>query len=232
MNARSTDWDAVISTMQAINTLVALHQVMPEHLREAKPLRDTRRPPAEWDRRGAALFSAVYRDTAPSVESLLDAAYPDLGWFCTTVGYGMTYGGTDVLSVVELVYVMVAALIAVDAPRQVGWHLANARRGARGGAGGEGHRHPGGGEGGGEVAKRRPGGGGVKRGDAGEEGGGPVRWGPVRCTDGLSVRVPRMVCIGKLRGSAPDHEHPFNSSRDEMEAIQFCPSANAARNGC
>ncbi|EJF62701.1 hypothetical protein DICSQDRAFT_161003 [Dichomitus squalens LYAD-421 SS1] len=113
---------------RAINTLVALHHVMPEHLRAAKPLRDTRRPPAEWDKHGEALFSAVYRDTAPSVQSLLDAAYPDLGWFCTTVGYGMTYGGTDVLSVVELVYVMAAALIAVDAPRQVGWHLANARR--------------------------------------------------------------------------------------------------------
>lgn len=39
----------------------------------------------------------------------------------------MTYGGTDVLSAVELIYVMVAALIAVDAPRQVGWHLGNAR---------------------------------------------------------------------------------------------------------
>ena len=40
----------------------------------------------------------------------------------------MTYGGTDVLSATELIYVMVAALVAVDAPRQVGWHLANARR--------------------------------------------------------------------------------------------------------
>ena len=50
------------------------------------------------------------------------------GWFCTTVGYGMTYGGTDVLSATELIYVMVAALIAIDAPRQVGWHLGNARR--------------------------------------------------------------------------------------------------------
>ena len=50
------------------------------------------------------------------------------GWFCTTVGYGMTYGGTDVLSATELIYVMVAALVAVDAPRQVGWHLGNALR--------------------------------------------------------------------------------------------------------
>ncbi|KAI1791489.1 hypothetical protein LXA43DRAFT_417851 [Ganoderma leucocontextum] len=113
---------------RTINSLVALHQVMPEHLRETKLLRDTHKPPAEWDKRGEELFSSIYRDTAPSVQGLLDAAYPDLGWFCTTVGYGMTYGGTDVLSAVELIYVMVAALIAVDAPRQVGWHLDNARR--------------------------------------------------------------------------------------------------------
>ena len=42
-------------------------------------VRDVRKPPAEWDKRGEELFSAVYRDTAPSVQGLLDAAYPDLG---------------------------------------------------------------------------------------------------------------------------------------------------------
>ena len=41
--------------------------------------RDTTKPLAEWDKRGEELFSAVYRDTAPSVQGLLDAAYPDLG---------------------------------------------------------------------------------------------------------------------------------------------------------
>ena len=39
----------------------------------------------------------------------------------------MTYGGTRVLSTRELVYVQLAALVAADAPRQVAWHLANAR---------------------------------------------------------------------------------------------------------
>ncbi|KAH9918409.1 uncharacterized protein BXZ73DRAFT_105284 [Epithele typhae] len=114
---------------RAINSLVALRDATPEHLRESKPLRDTARPPAEWDKRGDEVFRAVYRDSADSVQKLLYDAYPDLGWFATTVGYGMTYGGTDVLSTRELVYVQVAALVAVDAPRQVGWHLANARAG-------------------------------------------------------------------------------------------------------
>ena len=49
-------------------------------------------------------------------------------WFCITAGYGMSYGGTDTLSTIEHIYVMVTTLIAVDAPRQVGWHLGNALR--------------------------------------------------------------------------------------------------------
>jgi len=71
----------------------------------------------------------MYRDTADSVQGLLDSAYADLGWFCNTVGYGITYGGTDILSQVETSYAIVAALIAIDAPRQISWHLANAQNG-------------------------------------------------------------------------------------------------------
>lgn len=51
------------------------------------------------------------------------------GWFSNTVGYGITYGATDVLSQVEVSYVMVAALISMDTPRQIIWHLANAQHG-------------------------------------------------------------------------------------------------------
>ena len=41
----------------------------------------------------------------------------------------MTYNETDVLSQVEVSYILVAALIAMDTPRQIGWHLANAQHG-------------------------------------------------------------------------------------------------------
>ena len=51
------------------------------------------------------------------------------GWFSKVIGYGMTYGQTDVLSQVEVSYILVAALIAVDTPRQIVWHLANAQHG-------------------------------------------------------------------------------------------------------
>ena len=45
------------------------------------------------------------------------------------VGYGITYGATDVLTQVEVSYILVAALICMDTPRQIGWHLANAQHG-------------------------------------------------------------------------------------------------------
>ncbi|KAI0648367.1 hypothetical protein C8Q79DRAFT_1045071 [Trametes meyenii] len=114
---------------RTINSLFTLSEVMPEALRETKTLRDTNKHMSECDRRGEELFRAMYRDTADTVQGLLDAAYPDLGWFCNTVGYGLTYGGASVLTQVESTYAIVAALVAVDAPRQVGWHLANARHG-------------------------------------------------------------------------------------------------------
>ncbi|KAI0831655.1 hypothetical protein BC628DRAFT_538309 [Trametes gibbosa] len=114
---------------RTINTLIALNEAMPENLRETKPLRDTNKHMSEFDRGGEKLFRSMYRDTADSVQTLLDSAYPDLGWWCNTIGYGVTYGGTDALTQVESTYAIVAALIAVDAPRQVGWHLANARHG-------------------------------------------------------------------------------------------------------
>ena len=45
------------------------------------------------------------------------------------VGYGLVFGGAShLLSLLENSVVLIAGLIAIDTPRQVGWHLANARR--------------------------------------------------------------------------------------------------------
>ncbi|OCH90642.1 hypothetical protein OBBRIDRAFT_793081 [Obba rivulosa] len=114
---------------RVINSLLALNTVMPEELREKQVLRDTNKHMSEFDKSGRDLFLAMYRDTGDAVQSLLDSAYPDLGWWCNTIGYGVTYGGTSVLSQVESSFTIVAALIAVDAPRQITWHLANAQNG-------------------------------------------------------------------------------------------------------
>jgi hypothetical protein len=52
-----------------------------------------------------------------------------LGWFCNTIAYGSVYNYSEILNQLETSYVIVGALIAVDTPRQIGWHLDNARRG-------------------------------------------------------------------------------------------------------
>ncbi|KAI0093789.1 hypothetical protein BDY19DRAFT_918960 [Irpex rosettiformis] len=114
---------------RAINSLVSLHEVMPEELRDKQTLRDPNTTMDEYVRNGEKLFHEMYHDTADKVQGLLDEIFPDMGWFSNTVGYGITYGATDVLTQVEISYILVAALIAMDTPRQIGWHLANAQHG-------------------------------------------------------------------------------------------------------
>ena len=41
----------------------------------------------------------------------------------------MLYGQTDLFTQVEVSYILVASLIAMDTPRQIGWHLTNAQHG-------------------------------------------------------------------------------------------------------
>jgi hypothetical protein len=45
------------------------------------------------------------------------------------MAYGFVYGYTEILNQLETSYVLVGTLIAVDTPRQITWHLDNARRG-------------------------------------------------------------------------------------------------------
>ena len=50
------------------------------------------------------------------------------GWFSKTIGYGVVYGHTDLISMLETSYIMIAALIAGDTPQQIVWHLEGAQR--------------------------------------------------------------------------------------------------------
>ncbi|KDQ59667.1 hypothetical protein JAAARDRAFT_33236 [Jaapia argillacea MUCL 33604] len=113
---------------RAINSLIALHDVMPAELRDTKRMRDTQTTIQEHERRGREMFLSMYGDTAGPVQGLLDSIYPDMGWFSNTIGYGLTYGFTPILSPLETSYTLVAALIAGDTPRQIAWHLGNAQR--------------------------------------------------------------------------------------------------------
>ncbi|THV05048.1 hypothetical protein K435DRAFT_745813 [Dendrothele bispora CBS 962.96] len=113
---------------KAINSLVALNEVMPEELKDKKLLRDTTKPLEEYAEEGKVFFERVYGETAISIQNLLDSAYPDMGWFSNTIAYGLTYRHTEILSELETCYTLVASLIATDTPRQIGWHMDNARR--------------------------------------------------------------------------------------------------------
>ncbi|THG98039.1 hypothetical protein EW026_g4077 [Hermanssonia centrifuga] len=115
---------------RAINSLIALHAATPEDLCDTETIRDQNVTMEEYVQNGEKLFRAMYRDTADNVQGLLDKMYPDMGWFSRVVGYGITYGSTgDLLSQVEVSYILVAALISMDTPRQIAWHLANAQHG-------------------------------------------------------------------------------------------------------
>ncbi|KAJ3785328.1 AhpD-like protein [Lentinula aff. detonsa] len=113
---------------KAINSLAALHAVMPPELLDTKMLRDPSIPLQDYEQNGRAFFRATYGNTADSVQTLLDTIYPEMGYFSNTIGYGYTYGFTDILSPLETSYVLVASLIASDTPLQINWHLDGARR--------------------------------------------------------------------------------------------------------
>ena len=74
------------------------------------------------------MFTKVYGPMAADTQSLLDSAYPDMGYFSKTIGYGFIYGQTRHVSNLEFSYVVLASLIATDVPLQLRWHLAGARR--------------------------------------------------------------------------------------------------------
>ena len=74
------------------------------------------------------MFSKVYGSTAKDIQTLLDKAYPDMGYFSKTIGYGFTYGLSRYTNDLEFSYIMLTSLIATDAPLQIKWHLDGALR--------------------------------------------------------------------------------------------------------
>ncbi|THH31544.1 hypothetical protein EUX98_g2658 [Antrodiella citrinella] len=122
---------------RAINSLTALHTVMPKELKDTSVLSED----------GHALFNAMYGNSAEEVQEILDDIHPDMGqhtacvhvqmnialtdelrtgWFSNTIAYGIVYGGSDVLSQMEVSFIMSVVNIVMDTPKQAGWHLRNA----------------------------------------------------------------------------------------------------------
>jgi len=115
---------------KAINSLLAVHNGVPEDLRETQPLRrvDQTTIP-EYSQRGETVFGSIYGETAQRTQGMLEAAFPDLGWFVKVIAYGAVYRCDGILSQVETSYLMISALISTDVARQAAWHLAGAQRG-------------------------------------------------------------------------------------------------------
>jgi len=113
---------------KAINALGALHDILPESLRDKKPLRDVSMSTEELTKVGREYFGHTYGDTAETTLSLLNNLLPDLEHFSTAFGYGYVFAFQGVLSPVDTSFAMIAALIASDTPRQIGWHLQGAVR--------------------------------------------------------------------------------------------------------
>jgi len=114
---------------KAINSLISLLEVTPRELQDTTRQRDTSLSLPELEKLGQKFFGDLYGETADNVQGLLDNIYPDMGWFSNTIAYGSVYGHLDILNQLETSYVLVGALIAADTPRQIVWHLDNARRG-------------------------------------------------------------------------------------------------------
>ncbi|KAL5490695.1 hypothetical protein ACEPAI_5529 [Sanghuangporus weigelae] len=115
---------------RAISSLVALYEATPEELRDTKLVREVDNDKvSDLITRGDELFTAMYGSTAAQVQSLLECIHPDMGWFSKNIAYGHVYNGLKVLGQRDTSYAIVAALIAMDTPRQIDWHLSNCRRG-------------------------------------------------------------------------------------------------------
>ncbi|KAH7102907.1 AhpD-like protein [Auriculariales sp. MPI-PUGE-AT-0066] len=113
---------------RAINALIALREVTPDHLCDVEPLRDISHSIEDLHEEGLRTFRKAYGDTADAVDKLLYSAYPDLGFFSRTIGYGFTYSFNGVLDPKEFSFAIVSASICTDTPRQTEWHLSSALR--------------------------------------------------------------------------------------------------------
>jgi alkylhydroperoxidase/carboxymuconolactone decarboxylase family protein YurZ len=117
---------------KAINAMAALYRVLPDHLKDTKPLRDVSMSNESLARIGQDHFNLTYGETAGNVQAFLKNICPDFEFFSTAFAYGYVYAFPQVLSGIETSFAMVAALIASDTPKQIDWHLKGAvRNGAK-----------------------------------------------------------------------------------------------------
>ncbi|KAF8352226.1 hypothetical protein F5887DRAFT_1057848 [Amanita rubescens] len=109
---------------RTINSLKTMYDEVPELRPRDKNVlsqRNVNMSVQEYEQVGKETFGNMYGETASEVQSMLDAIYPDMGYFSKAIGYGYTYGYTGILSIV-------ASLTCMDTAQQIAWHLASAQR--------------------------------------------------------------------------------------------------------
>ncbi|KAJ3556018.1 hypothetical protein NM688_g2256 [Phlebia brevispora] len=116
---------------RAINAMVALHEVMPEDLRDKEMIRNPRTSTEEFDHFGGQIFRAIHGEGADGIQRVFNEINPDFGWIARVVGCGMLFGQTDLLSLTETSYVMLGAMYGMETSRQFSWHLVKAKREAK-----------------------------------------------------------------------------------------------------
>lgn len=113
---------------RSLNALIALKEATPPAFRDSEPMRDVKRTVDDLHKHGIKFFESYYGDTAGSVQELISSSSPDAWYFCKTVIYGFAFGYNGLLSPKEVSFSIIAALVAMDTPRQLDWHLHNAVR--------------------------------------------------------------------------------------------------------
>ncbi|KAL5490693.1 hypothetical protein ACEPAI_5527 [Sanghuangporus weigelae] len=114
---------------RAISALVALYEATPDELRDTKLVRETENlTVSDMLASGDEFFSALHGNITESVKSTFYEIHPDMGWFGRAIACGHVWGAQNVLAQRETSFILVAALVAMDTPTQIKWHLESARR--------------------------------------------------------------------------------------------------------
>ncbi|KAG9313233.1 hypothetical protein JVU11DRAFT_6694 [Chiua virens] len=126
---------------KVINALILLHKATPVALQDKEILRNPDPTIEELTHAGKTYFDQTYGETAKATQDLLSAIYPDLGtsptlhsvphteivvragFWVTNFAYGYSYAFMGVTSPMETSFAMISALIAIDTPKQIEWHL-------------------------------------------------------------------------------------------------------------
>ncbi|KAL5512039.1 hypothetical protein ACEPAH_5258 [Sanghuangporus vaninii] len=114
---------------RAISALVALYEATPDELRDTKLVREVENlTVSDMLASGDEFLSALHGNNTESVKSTFYKIHPDMGWFGRAIACGHVWGAQNVLSQRETSFILVSALIAMDTPIQIKWHLESARR--------------------------------------------------------------------------------------------------------